>query len=158
MRRQRWSAAASKFPMIELIPHPKRQITQSDEQDGRRKNNLFFVLLPDFFVEAEAGAFPDARCHEARCIRKGIGKEISHQRWAGGRQQTQAAFDGASTVVRVDDIDGALLVVSVAFLAVIYDDIPAQVIAKNPCPHAKHLFEQISMLFRVMRFNNDDHN
>jgi len=28
---------------------------------------------------------------------------------------------------------------------------------KNPGPHAKHLFEQISMLFRVMRFNNNDH-
>jgi hypothetical protein len=31
------------------------------------------------------------------------------------------------------------------------------VIVKNPRPHAEHLFEQMSMLFRVVRFYNDDH-
>jgi hypothetical protein len=60
-------------------------------------------------------------------------------------------------LVGIDDVDGTLLVVLVAFHAVFHDDIPAQVIMENPGSHAKHLFEQMTMLFRVMRLHNNDH-
>jgi hypothetical protein len=50
-----------------------------------------------------------------------------------------------------------LVIVFVAFLAILYRDVPTQPIAKDSSAQAEHLFEQISMLFGTMRLNDNDH-
>jgi hypothetical protein len=62
-----------------------------------------------------------------------------------------------AVIIGIDDIDRILIVVLVAFLAILDGDVPAQVIVKDAGSQAEHLFEQMLVLVGIMRFDNDDH-
>src|SRR5262249_41333158 len=91
-------------------------------------------------------------------IWNGIRKEISQKSWPGRWQETKAALYFMPVLIRIDNIYGVFVIVLIAFLAILHDDVPTQAIVKDLSSQAEHLFEQINVLFGVMRLNNDDHN
>jgi hypothetical protein len=62
-----------------------------------------------------------------------------------------------SAIIRIDNIDGTLVIVLVAFLAIPYRDVPTQAVMEDSRSQPEHLFEQISMLFGIMRLNDHNH-
>ena len=118
--------------MIDFDSGLQSKIAQGNEQHGGSEKNFFFVFLPNVVVKTESSAFPDCRRHEVHRIWNRIREEISQKGWPGSRQETQAALYFVSVIICVDNIYGVLVIVPVAFLAILYRDVPTQAIVKDP--------------------------
>ena len=91
------------------------------------------------------------------CVGKRIGKNVGKQRRACGWQKAQASLDFLRFVIRINEVNGAFVVVFVALLSVDHLNIPAETIAKNARPQSEHLVHQVRVLASIVRFDRDYH-